>query len=308
MKTSTGNGNMVRTDTETDRAEWEDTTMIMAIIKETSMTSTITYKVNKYLSHTYGDKHKAITHAEVMTRLAKGHFLGETTDAKTSKGVKKGYLTGILYLAPADISGYNVCPFASDGCRKACLFSAGRGKFYSVTRARIIKTLAYLHDKQAFVDKLHEDITRLIKKAKKKGMTPCVRLNGTSDLLWQVHHRELFDSHDVQFYDYTKSPVQLQAPRPDNYHLTYSYSDDIKSRQRAELALALGTNVAVVFDGQRLPEYFLGVRVIDGDDTDLRFLDEAGVVVGLKAKGEAKKDTTGFVQRVQSTNILGGAA
>jgi hypothetical protein len=59
------------------------------------------------------------------------------------------------------------------------------------------------------------------------------------------------------------------------------------------LALSNGMNVAAVF--HKVPETYLGRTVINGDETDLRFLDPKGVIVGLKAKGKAKKDTTGFV-------------
>ena len=58
-------------------------------------------------------------------------------------------------------------------------------------------------------------------------------------------------------------------------------------------------NVAVVFR-DKIPKSYKGYEVIDGDDSDLRFLDkfkswETGGIVGLKAKGPAKKDKSGFV-------------
>ena len=43
-------------------------------------------------------------------------LLGVNTDAKTTKGTNLGYLTGILYLAPGDISGHEVCAWRNAGC------------------------------------------------------------------------------------------------------------------------------------------------------------------------------------------------
>jgi hypothetical protein len=222
------------------------------------------------------------------------------TNAKTKKGQAKGYLTGILYLAPSTESGViNTCGYASAGCRAACLFTAGRGAFQNVRKARVDKTLLFHSAKADFMDQLVKDIQGLKKKAERLGMKPCVRLNGTSDISWESvpagkasNIFELFP--DVPFYDYTKNikkVIKLKEKPLPNYSLTFSRSESNKAH--AELALSLGVNVATVF--KNVPESFSGHSVIDGDQSDLRFLDPKGVIVGLKAKGKAKKDTSGFV-------------
>ena len=222
-------------------------------------------------------------------------------DAKTTKGQKtQGVLTGILYLAPAtQASEVDVCPFASDGCRLACLYTAGHGKFSNVQNARIKKTLNYLKDRQAFVDTLRKDIEKLVKVAKKHKMQPAVRLNGTSDLPWEKTF-PMGDFPQVKFYDYTKNPVRMekftQGKMPVNYHLTFSRSEE--NEKQALAILPTGGNVAAVFAvkrGQDLPKTWKGFEVIDGDLDDVRFTDPTGVIVGLRAKGEALKDKTGFV-------------
>lgn len=217
--------------------------------------------------------------------------LGNT---KTVKGEKMGYQTYILHLAPARLSGYQVCPMASAGCAAACLNTAGRGRFTRTQEARIRKTRWFFEDRGAFMAQLVKDIAAAIRKSDRENMIPVIRLNGTSDLRWEDQPvlgygnvMELFSA--VQFYDYTK--LVNRKDLPTNYHLTFSRSEE--NENNAEAMLALGFNVAAVF--QKLPATYLGVPVISGDDTDLRFLDPKGVVVGLTAKGKAKKDGSGFV-------------
>jgi hypothetical protein len=222
-------------------------------------------------------------------------------DAKTIKGEKKGYLTGILYLAPSDESvafgGFNTCPMASDGCKAGCLFKAGRAMIFPmINQARIRKTIELKTDRHAFVSQLEREIQALIRKAKRENLTPCIRINGTSDLPWLAMELSAMFP-DVQWYDYTKLPKPWQRIRP-NYHLTFSHSEN--NLQDCIDALSHGVNVAVVFGtkkGQPLPETWHGYTVISGDESDLRFLDPKGVVIGLYAKGPAKMDTTGFVDR-----------
>ena len=230
-------------------------------------------------------------------------LLNIDANAKTVKGQGRGYMTAILYLAPADESGYEVCPMASKGCRKACLNKAGMGAFSNVQAARIAKTRWYFEDRAAFMTQLITEIGAFIRKAIKLGLTPVVRLNGTSDIPWErvpVEHgasgaaniMELFPS--VQFYDYTKRHNRRDLPA--NYHLTFSLAED--NDPRARMAATNGANIAVVFRNDKFPSTFMGMPVVDGDADDLRFLDGRGVVVGLKAKGPAKKDFTGFVREV----------
>ena len=233
-------------------------------------------------------------------------LLSIDTNAKTIKGQSKGFLTGILYLAPVKESGaINVCPHASQGCAASCLFTAGRGAFDNVRNARIAKTLAFVSDRAGFMATLAGDVAKLARKAEKAGMTPCVRLNGTSDLPWENiscgdsrNIMERFPS--IQFYDYTKNPnritAYLEGKMPANYHLTFSRSED-----NGKVALSIlksGGNVAMVFSSANLPPQYEGAIVVNGDETDLRFLDPRGAVVGLKAKGKARKDESGFVIHV----------
>ncbi len=262
-------------------------------------------KVNSGLQAQFGSKHIDITH-ECVEAVYKRNVLGIQADAKTSKGIGKGYLTGILYLAPASLSGVNICPKSSAGCRSACLFSAGRGRFYSINRARVVKTLAYHFDTPRFVTTVKKSIKSLLTKAKNKGLTPVVRLNGTSDILWERNTDIIQTFSDIQFYDYTKVVKRLNFEIPSNYHITVSLSES--NEIDARFALSRGYNVAVVFRNADLPSEYLGAPVINGDATDLRFLDDrraigfklgtiaVGAVIGLKAKGKAKNDTSGFVR------------
>ena len=227
-----------------------------------------------------------------------------TQNFKTTKGEKLGYLTGILYLAPAKISGYEVCPMRSQGCTDACLYTAGMGAFSNVQLARINKTKMFFEDRDNFLTQLRKDIQALVKKAKKQNMIPAIRLNGTSDIEW-TRFTLMNEFPEIQFYDYTKVLNRLEKERPANYHITFSKNES--NDKDCVSALKLGANVAVVFNtkkGKELPESWNGYPVVDGDETDLRFLDpKGGYVVGLRAKGKAKKDVTNFVVHVASSEM-----
>jgi hypothetical protein len=226
------------------------------------------------------------------------------SNPKTLKGLKKGYMSAILHLSPSDRSGFNTCPKATVGCRAACLNTAGRGGMglkthgdNGVQKARRRKTHQFFARRAEFMQQLAIEIAKHVAKAERKGFIPCIRLNGTSDIRWETipvgPFANIFQMFpEVQFYDYTKLPGRELGIG--NYHLTFSVADGNDSDAEAELQR--GMNVAVVFD--RVPSEYLGVPVVDGDESDLRFLDARGVVVGLKAKGEAKTDTSGFVKRV----------
>lgn len=236
-----------------------------------------------------------------------------STNPKVEKGESAGWLTYILHLAPSWLSGRNTCPGASPGCATACLNSSGRGGIGDgsgtlevcgqiqgkrtawsvqqnrIQRARIRKTHLYFDDRPEFMRQLARDIEAAQRKANREGMRLAIRLNGTSDLRFErvpvggfENIFEMFSG--VQFYDYTKLPNRRGLPA--NYHLTFSLSecnDDI-----ARTALDLGTSVAVAMrlkKGEPMPDTWGGYPCIDGDTTDLRFLDPAGVIVGLRAKG-----------------------
>ncbi len=222
-------------------------------------------------------------------------LLSVSADAKTIKGEKQGYLTGILYLAPANTSGHNVCASATEGCKSGCLNKAGRAAiFQSIEQARIRKTNELFSDRESFLAQLRKDIQALVRKATRENMIPCVRVNGTSDLPW-LGMRMAEEFPDVQFYDYTKIPNAHFRTAP-NYHVTFSFSES--NGVESMSALEHGLNLAMVFrvkKGQALPDTWCGYEVIDGDLSDLRFLDRKGVIVGLRAKGPAKRDCFGFV-------------
>jgi hypothetical protein len=222
-----------------------------------------------------------------------------SSNPKTAKD-QTHYTGGILHLAPSTLSGTNLCPSATPGCILSCLNTAGRGAFTSIQKARIKRTVRYLNQRDAFLDDLISDLGTIRRKAMKLGLKPVARLNGTSDVDWEKVTIVVQTNHDIQFYDYTKSAARylafLAGKFPKNYHLTFSRSE--LNEAAAKRILKKGGNVAVVFDHQKpLPSYWSGFTVIDGDKSDLRFLDPKNVVIGLKAKGKAKKDTTGFVVR-----------
>ena len=220
-----------------------------------------------------------------------------TSNAKLAKGIKKGVKTYGLSLAPYNLSGKNLCPHASDGCAIACLNTSGLGAMQSVQKARIQKTKEFLNNREEFLATLKKEINSKIKTAKRKMEKIAFRLNVLSDLPWQ-NLVDMTENPDVPFYDYTPNLKRmirfLNGELPKNYHLTFSRKEN--NQAQCELILAMGGNVAVVFD--KLPQTYLGKPVIDGDETDLRFLDPKGVIVGLKAKGKAKKDTSGFVVKI----------
>jgi hypothetical protein len=222
-------------------------------------------------------------------------------NSKTRKGEKRGYITYGLHLAPSDLSGFNVCQFASKGCAAACLNTAGRGVMSSVQRARIAKTKFFFSSRTIFLDQLFHEVRTSIKSAEKKVMIPCFRLNLTSDLPWEkmfLNGKNLMATFpEVQWYDYTKSKSRAIAyacgELSPNYHLTYSRSEETSDIE-VKAMLQSGVNVAIVF-ADSLPFFWEGFPVIDGDSDDLRFLDKRGVIVGLRAKGRGKVDLTGFV-------------
>lgn len=210
---------------------------------------------------------------------------------KTVKGEKMGYITYIMYLSPyTDNSrGINLCPFATAGCSGACLFKSGFGGVYrAVQEGRRNKTEWYLADRKGFLAQLDKEIGKLVKKHEGTDKIVTFRLNGTSDIMWENikvrDGKNFFELYpNVQFYDYTKIPNRFKKPLPSNYHLTFSRSET--NHDVAMKLLGKGVNVAMVFD--EVPTEYEGYPVVVGDETDLRFLDGKGVIVGLKYKNQA---------------------
>ena len=223
---------------------------------------------------------------------------GSTKIEKSNKLSDK-YFSRIIYLAPDDLAdGKNtLCPYAKIAkCSEACLNTAGMGKFSNVQQSRIRKSLLFLNDQQEFMKQLVQDANKFLKECDRLGKKPALRLNGTSDIQWETievdGHENIFAMFpQIQFYDYTKIPTRKVEHIP-NYHLTWSYSQ--ANDKYATLFDKVSNNIAVVFRDV-LPKVFKGLRVIDGDKHDMRFLDDTQVVVGLVAKGQGKKDTSGFV-------------
>ena len=226
--------------------------------------------------------------------------LNSNSKLEKSNKVQDKYLNVNMYMHP---SSTKICPYQDIAkCKEPCLNTAGLGGVYkSIQDARKRKTDLFLNDRDTFMEYIIEDITKFVNYCDKKGKLPAVRLNGTSDIQWEtikVNGKTLFEIFPtVQFYDYTKIPTRKTKHIP-NYHLTWSYSE--ANQKYADRFSDVEHNKAVVFNTKTLPSFFKGLKVIDGDTHDMRFLDEDNVVVGLRAKGKAKTDTSGFViQAVQ---------
>jgi len=233
-------------------------------------------------------------------------------DPKVLKGMSQGYMTYILHLAPADLSGYETCPKRTAGCTAACLNTAGRGGMFKkgentnvIQKARIRKTKMFFEDRITFMNLLVKDIELAIKQCIKKGLIPVFRMNGTSDLAFEKYevlrkgqsYTNIFTAFpEVTFYDYTKI-LGRKIKNISNYSLTFSAADG--NDADVYRAISEGYNVATVFGLKKteaMPKTYMGRIVFNGDESDLRFLDPKNVVVGLYAKGKAKKDTSGFVK------------
>ena len=234
-----------------------------------------------------------------------------TDSAKAIKAEKFGYLNAINYMAPHSTGGAgNLCPHSSAGCRSLCLgMYSGQAATVSdlengtnATReSRISKAQWFMTDRSAFMSEMAQHIRAMVRKADRENKELVVRPNGSTDIAFErvsTDNGQTLPNRfsELQFVDYTKSMRRVLDPkRPANYHLTFSLSETNKAE--AEQVLAAGFNVAVVF-GHGQPETFMGHRVIDGTEHDLRHLDPQPVIVGLDPKGsKAKNDTSGFVVR-----------
>ena len=235
-----------------------------------------------------------------------------------------GYLTAMMYLAPNSISGFNVCQFASPGCTLACLYTSGHGQFEKTKKARIKRTNVFFLNREQFIKQLIKEILAHIRKARRMGLIPAVRLNATSDIPWervqikydgQVYSKlddinspstyqnlmELFP--DVIFYDYTAFPWDKRNNLPGNYSLTFSRKETTTEQEMLD-NLNNGRNVAVVMSDlngkplAQLPETYLDYPLVAGDITDQRILDTTPCVISLYPKKDAIKDDSGFVIRI----------
>ncbi len=232
-------------------------------------------------------QYQNMAQAKRMTGLS--YLGGINTSSKIKKGLKYDEMTYILYLAPADRSGYEVCPMRSDECTAACLNESGHNRIdiheNVINKSRITKTKLFFENRPFFMSWLVDEIRSARKKAIAAGMNFSVRLNGTSDLSPEQFHLdgknilEIFP--EVQFYDYTKVYNRTRLTQKySNYDLTFSYSGT--NAVQCQDALLQNIRVAVVFE--TVPEEFWGRLVIDGDAYDMRYQDQGGVIVGLKYK------------------------
>ena len=243
---------------------------------------------------------KTQNYKQVKNLLSKG-----STNSKTAKNSLE---TFILYLAPErqNSKGVNLCPKASKGCAAACLYTAGRGKFSNVKKSRINKTEYYISDKITFINQLSKEIVKIGAKAIKQNKKIAIRLNGTSDqdfiaIIKKYNNLDLLNDKQFKnliFYDYTAILGKIKKYINTNYSLTLSRKED--NEKEIIEALKLGGNVAAVFKGD-LPTKYKGYNVVNGDSSDLEMIYNNNVILGLKAKGDAKKDKTGFV--IDSYNL-----
>ena len=239
-----------------------------------------------------------ISNAKKLTGLS---YLGSVaSSSKIAKGLKYNEMTYILYLAPASQSGYNVCPMSTEECRTACLTESGHNRIdvkkNAINKARIAKTKLFFEHRDFFMSWLVTEIEKAKYNAEQLGYEFSVRINGTSDIdltTFKLNGKnilQLFD--DVQFYDYTKVAKRFNMlDKYDNYDLTYSFSGH-NMFQCLDLLNKNKGRVAMVFEGKVLPTSFMGYKVIDGDEYDMRYYDEQGVIVGLKFKKVRNKIDT----------------
>ena len=231
-------------------------------------------------------------------------LLGVGTNAKTIKGDGDEYLTAILYMTPykvmVDGKLFNSCSMAAmASCIDGCLYTAGRGAFNNVQTARQRKAEWFYRDRDSFMAQLVIDVAKFANYCRKRDIQPCIRLNGTTDIRWElilIDGKNIFELFpNVQWYDYTKIPNRKVA-HLSNYHLTWSYSAaNPKYEQLFDQVISNGMSVAVVFRKPYQAKTWRGYKVVDGDKDDLRFLDPKQSIVALYAKGKAKKDNSGFV-------------
>lgn len=234
-------------------------------------------------------------------------------NAKTIKSLKLNIKTYILYMSSGrqNAKGVNLCSHASEGCLNACLFKSGFGGFFShVENSRIAKSNYYLSNRKAFLLQLVSEIEKIVEKSKKENYSIAIRLNGTTDIAWEkfkiVDDKNIFEIFpEVVFYDYTKNPNRFFKELPKNYSLTFSRSET--NHAWVERVLSRGGNVAIVFD--ELPTTYMGYDVINGDESDARFLDKKNVIVGLKYKRLTMKNANNNIERfnnfvIKSSEIL----
>ena len=232
------------------------------------------------------------------------HIVQDGTDnPKTKKNANVSYMPAGVVMSPARSAGIgiNVCRHAGV-CVDTCLDSTGRGAAtgemgLNIHTIRIARTVLWRWERQYFLDAFHADVEKWEQKAERAGKTLCIRPNMFSDIDWELYGvPQAFPN--VQWYDYTKNPKRAGAVLP-NYWVTFS-RDSHKDDELCMFLLSQGKNVAIAFDdgrttggrnlhgkGRPQPKKWNGFKVFCGDDTDARWLDPTGVVVGLTLKSHS---------------------
>ena len=243
-------------------------------------------------------KFTTIANARRQTGLSYLGNINASSKMMRSKEFSHQY-TYAIYLAPSNLSGFNVCSHSTKECRMGCLNTSGRAgiEIFSgatmISNARIKKTKLFFEDTAFFMQWLIAEIKVYQIKAKRDNYFFSVRLNATSDINWQniyVEGQNIFNIFpDVNFYDYTKNPMKFEN-KPSNYHLTFSYTG--RNWNACKALLKNGYNIAMVFKVKHeieLPKIYEGYAVINGDLTDYRIADAKGIIVGLKWKRIANR-------------------
>lgn len=264
----------------------------------------------------YQTKAAALRYLREQGHKFAGLLTAPESNPKVAKNGKIGVLTAPLHLAPFDLSGFQVCPQASAGCAAACLHTAGNPAYMAgKDQSRKDKTQAYFKHRDAFLALLAFEIAALVRKAKSLGMQPGIRLNATSDLPWEVRKIDVDGTKvlimdyfsEVEFYDYTKVTKRALAycngQMPINYHLTFSKTED--NDADVIKVLSEGGSVAMVFASKERKDWHSAMAkfwggegypdIINGDEHDFRPADPHNIILALKAKGDARNDTSGFV-------------
>lgn len=256
----------------------------------------------------------------------------------------EGYLIGTLFLAPQkniinaphygidfdskllNISKVNLCKKATNGCSTSCLYHQGITKNSAfnknrIKQARLKRTLKFLVQREEFFIQLIKEIKALVRKATKKGLTPTLQLNGTSDILWEKESFSYDEKEyknimvffpEVQFFDYTKYDiVKSRKKLPKNYHLTYSRAGKNKGKviddwKILSSYLEMGIDVAVILS-KNMKEHILNnstynnYKVIDGDICNCRAYDifqreeNKGLIIALEVANKTDINNSGFI-------------
>lgn len=222
-----------------------------------------------------------------------------TTNAKLLTAIDWGYIALGAQLLPGNKSGAEFCDDRG-ACFATCIETTGRGNMPNVKNARMVRSRLWIENPDQYIYTMHDELDALERDAAKQGLLPAARLNTLSDLPWEELAPTLFSEHpNIQFYDYTKSAKRARMGRkglmPDNYDLTYSWSEKADGRF-GSMHLRHGGKIAIVGrDRDSIPQWMSRAgQLVNGDEHDLIFLHPPGSVQVLTPKGKLKKHQTNF--------------